>query len=494
MPLPVPSWRLLLVLLDAGVVWLVAAGVLVSVPGPASGGRTGAAVAGVLAVAVLVLVLTVARRLGAPHPAPVSSMDPVRGLVVAGGAAGLGAAVLLLQGVLGATWTGSPLVALGVLVFVPRALLTRHQDRGAASVVLADTEEDRWRLEALVEASTDCVLLSDGDGRLVYLNHAGRRMVGLGPDAELDGLLVSDLLDDRVRPSFEDFGPAGDRLRRLVTASEQWPGEQVVRRLDGTPGTSVISSTFALRHPETGEGGLLGAIHRDIGEAVQVRRQLVETAHELQVLLAQVVRAQEAERARIAADVHDDSAQSLIAVDLRLQLLGRRLGPEATEAQQLLTEVQESLRTATERLRHLLFDLDVPVLETDLVTALRDAAAFVLGPSVTWEVEGPHDLDLPEVTRVVAYRIAQQALQNVAEHAGPCHVRVAVREEVQEVVVVVQDDGRGHDPALVVDRPGHLGTRSMRQRARAVGGRVEVDAAPGRGTAVTVTLPRTPLA
>jgi signal transduction histidine kinase len=73
-------------------------------------------------------------------------------------------------------------------------------------------------------------------------------------------------------------------------------------------------------------------------------------------------------------------------------------------------------------------------------------------------------------------------------------VRVAVREEVQEVVVVVQDDGRGHDPALVVDRPGHLGTRSMRQRARAVGGRVEVDAAPGRGTAVTVTLPRTPLA
>jgi PAS domain S-box-containing protein len=381
-----------------------------------------------------------------------------------------------------------------VLAFVPRALLTRQQDRGAASGVLASKEEDRLRLEALVEASTDCVLLSDPQGRVVYLNPAGRRMVGVGRGEDVTGLPVADLVDAQPRPGFEDFGPDGDRTRRLVTGAEKWPGEQVVRRLDGGQGTPVISSSFALRHPVTGEEWLHGAIHRDIGEAVEVRRQLVETAHERQALLAEVVRAQEEERARIAADVHDDSVQSLIAVDLRLQLLERRLGPDAPEALALLGEVHAAVRTATERLRHLLFDLDVPVLETDLVTALRDAAAFVLGSAVTWEVDGPDDLDLPEVTRVVAYRIAQQALQNVAEHAAATQVQVVVRQAAHEVVVEVRDDGCGYEPADAVDRAGHLGLRSMRQRALAVGGRVEVASAPGQGTAVTVTLPRTALA
>jgi signal transduction histidine kinase len=206
-----------------------------------------------------------------------------------------------------------------------------------------------------------------------------------------------------------------------------------------------------------------------------------------------LVQAQEDERSRIAADVHDDSVQALAAVDLRLGLLRTRLArrdPElAADLAPELDKVVSTVSGATTRLRNLLFDLESPARRTTLAVSLGEAADFVFGGTdVAWTVEGDTAIDLPEHHRVTAYRIAKEAMVNARKHADADAVTITITRTDEHVVVSVRDDGRGIDPALVRDRPGHLGIGAMRDRASIAGGVLEVSAHPEGGTEVRLTL------
>ena len=148
------------------------------------------------------------------------------------------------------------------------------------------------------------------------------------------------------------------------------------------------------------------------------------------------------------------------------------------------------MREPNDRLRYLLFDLDSPSQREDLPTALREAAAFVLGESVRWEVRAPEaEVRLPETSRVLAYRIAKEAMVNVRKHAEAQSVVITVAEEGGGVCVTVQDDGRGLPPEGIVERPGHRGVADMHDRAAIGGGWVRIEPGPERGTVVRVWLP-----
>ncbi len=203
-----------------------------------------------------------------------------------------------------------------------------------------------------------------------------------------------------------------------VKAHGHWEGESTLRDRRGGPPTPVAIASFLVRDLQTGEPFALATVQRDVTERREAERALSDLADQRQELLARLVQAQEDERHRIAADVHDDSVQALAAVELRLGLLRRQLADADPAVLTSLERAHRSVTDATGRLRHLLFDLESPALRDDLATGLAEAADFVLEDTgVRWTMTGDRAVDLPQAARVTAYRVAKEALVNVRKHA-----------------------------------------------------------------------------
>jgi PAS domain S-box-containing protein len=344
-------------------------------------------------------------------------------------------------------------------------------------------EQDLRRFGSLVEASADFIAIAGVDGRVQYVNPGGRDLVGLPPDTDVTETTIADYLtEDGVRASLEIEQPA-------VVAEGHWEGESTLRDLRGGPPIPVAINSFLVSHPDSGEPWLLATVQRDISDRIASQREVQALADERQLLLGHLVQAQEDERARIAADVHDDSVQSLAAVELRLSLLQKEIAERQPDLLPTLESLRGTVRGATDRLRHLLFDLESPAQQHDLSSALSEAAAYVLEDAVRWRVEGDGGRDLEVATRVTAYRIAKEAMVNVRKHAAAHRVVIGLHDRDGGVEVSVVDDGRGFDPADAADRPGHLGLPGMRDRATVAGGSVVVESAEGAGTTVRLWLP-----
>ena len=211
------------------------------------------------------------------------------------------------------------------------------------------------------------------------------------------------------------------------------------------------------------------------------------------MLVARLEEAQEQERRRIAADIHDDSIQVISAADMRAQALARQIEDPELHAEAL--ELHDTLREAVERLRHLLFELRPPVLDREgLVAALRQ---YLDQPSSGPALESVLDADLvtepPDDVRATLFRIAQEAITNVRKHAEAGRLEVRLASSEDGVLLRVTDDGRGIEALdLASPEPGHLGVPAMVERAELAGGWCRIDGTPGRGTTVECWLPLEP--
>ncbi len=225
-------------------------------------------------------------------------------------------------------------------------------------------------------------------------------------------------------------------------------------------------------------------------ELERLVEDLRRTDRQRRSLLSRLVTAQEEERKRLAADIHDDTIQVMTAVAMRLGTLRRRW-PDGEEGERLRS-IEETAQAAITRLRRLLFDLRPPELDAvGLAPALRNYLEEVgrqAGARTSLTAEP--SAEVPPEVRVVAYRIVQEAIRNAHKHARANEIRVALERCDGGVLVRVQDDGVGFEPdRLAGPLPGHLGLTSMRERAESAGGRLEVRSAPGRGTTVECWLP-----
>ena len=200
-----------------------------------------------------------------------------------------------------------------------------------------------------------------------------------------------------------------------------------------------------------------------------------------------VLRAQEAERKRIARDLHDEANQALAAITLRLEALAHDAPPE------LATDLVATKRLATQAMQELLglarqlrpAALDDHGLEAALGTQVR---TFREQTGIRAELSTDGALDrLGDDRQLVIYRVAQEALTNVARHAEAATVEVALTAEPAGIELRVADDGRGF--ARNGLNGAGLGLEGMAERARLVGGELAIDSAPGAGTRVTLTVP-----
>jgi PAS domain S-box-containing protein len=218
-------------------------------------------------------------------------------------------------------------------------------------------------------------------------------------------------------------------------------------------------------------------------------RRMVDQRRELAQLLET---AQEEERRRIAADIHDDPIQVMSAVDMRLQLLLER--PERADAHEL-GELAEELRSGIDRLRNLLFELRPVALDLEgLAPAIRmylEHASKETG--WTWEVDDQIEEEPSQEARVAFYRIAQEAVGNVQKHANATHVAVSLTPVDRGLQLRIADDGDGFDPTRA-PVPGHLGLTTVTERAELAGGWCRVASWPGEGAVLECWMPLDPLA
>jgi signal transduction histidine kinase len=202
-----------------------------------------------------------------------------------------------------------------------------------------------------------------------------------------------------------------------------------------------------------------------------------------------IIEGQEAERSRIARELHDETGSALTAFLLGLAAIDEAATLE--EAREASTALRKNVRSALQNVGRLAFALRPPVLdEFGLVPALRDLSGGVEdqgGPRVELEVNLPAGVRLPVKLETAIFRTTQEALTNVVKHAQAKSVRIALACRNHSVTLTVEDDGRGFAP----ERPaaGGFGLVGMRERVASVNGTLRIESTPATGTRLTIELP-----
>lgn len=230
-----------------------------------------------------------------------------------------------------------------------------------------------------------------------------------------------------------------------------------------------------------GEYQLLNHLARQVGITLHAA-QLNEA---LQASREQIVTAREEERRRIRRDLHDGLGPTLAGLRMQLSALRHSLRSDPDTAEIVLDSLRDDVRAATADIRRLVYDLRPPLLdEHGLLGAIRHLSNILDGATLTLDAPATLPL-LPAAVEVAVYRIASEAVQNVAKHANASACTVQLALDVYMLTLRVTDNGTG----LPNDYTAGVGFASMRERAAELGGQLVIEPVPGGGTCITATIP-----
>jgi signal transduction histidine kinase len=209
-------------------------------------------------------------------------------------------------------------------------------------------------------------------------------------------------------------------------------------------------------------------------------------------LAAQVISAQDEERARVARELHDSTAQTLTAVMLQLGAAARESTSPALDAR--IATLRQLASDALEEVRLLSHTMHPRVLDDLGLAAALEWLARQTQAQETLDVQVvalEFDPPIPPPLAAALYRVAQETLRNAARHANARRVDVSLHRDGSAAVLEIIDDGRGFDVERAEARRPGMGLFSMRERVGLVNGRLTVSSAPGRGTQIVATVPLT---
>ena len=206
-----------------------------------------------------------------------------------------------------------------------------------------------------------------------------------------------------------------------------------------------------------------------------------------------IVESEEAERSRLAQEIHDGPAQSLSNAIFQVEFIERVMATDPRLAGTELRQLRVLLRRELGDMRTFISQLRPPRLdEVGLDAAIDDAvehARAVSSVVITTSLDGTTD-DLNEAARTVVLRVVQEALQNVRKHASATNVRISTSVDIDGFALEVRDDGRGFDSETVAAQGRrHFGLQFMRERAELIGARLDIRSRPNDGTVVRLTIP-----
>jgi len=362
---------------------------------------------------------------------------------------------------------GISIVPVMVLVV---ALLTALVDR---------LQKQRVLLDELFEQAPQAVVLMSADNRVVRVNRGFTRVFGFSSPETLGRSLVDLIVPDEFRAEWQ-------RNADLVARGQRVDTESVRQRKDGSR-----LHVSLLRVPVSVPGGQVEiyAIFNDVTERKRAEAALREFAERLQTLSRRLLEVQEAERRHLARELHDEIGQSLTGLRFLLD-------PDAdsvTDAAIIkLEQARAIVDEVLERVRGLSFDLRPAVLDQlgllPALLALFERYPEQTGVQVDFKHEGLEERFPPEV-ETTAYRIVQEALTNVARHAGAGDVTVRVWAAADVLTLRIEDRGRGFDPEVALAKTRSSGLAGMQERVMLLGGHLTIESRPGAGTGITAELP-----
>lgn len=211
----------------------------------------------------------------------------------------------------------------------------------------------------------------------------------------------------------------------------------------------------------------------------------------LREVASTALNAAEEERKRIARELHDETAQLLAALLIRIRVVKKASDPTALDT--LLEDMRREIGHALEGVRRFARGLRPPALdELGLIPAIEShvrSIREITEIDLSLDADGSADDELPPEASLAVYRIVQEALSNVVRHSGATRAAVRVAREPDRLVVTVEDDGHGFNVPQVRAAGRGLGLFGMGERAAYIGGRLDVQSAPGTGTRVRAEIP-----
>ena len=378
-------------------------------------------------------------------------------------------------------WLPGGVLLAALLLFL--AALRKERQRNAAELLAS---EERYR--EVVESQTELVCRYLPDTTLTFVNEAYCRFFGRRRE-ELIGRPFLELIPEPARDA------TLDHVHSLVKNPRVVSYEHEVLLPDGSIGWQLWVNHVILA--TDGRVMELQGIGRDITdrkraeEALRGNEMALRASYEqVQDLAGRLIASQEAERTRLARELHDDISQQLAALSIALSSLKRRLPEDAADAHEELARLQRRTVELSDDIRHLSHELHPGVLQhAGLVAALKAHCVEFRGLHAIEVTVDAEDLDgIPPAVSLCLYRVAQEALQNVARHADARHARVVLARSADGLELSVSDDGRGFDLAEA-RRAGGLGLISLDERVRLVRGNVRIDTRPQRGTELRVRVP-----
>jgi PAS domain S-box-containing protein len=369
------------------------------------------------------------------------------------------------------------------------ALLVLRARAARAERALRESEE---RFRVIADRAPVMMWTSRADATLDYLNHTCTEFTGLPLEQLLDEGWLNVVHPDDREPCMRIYVPA-------VQTRVPFDMEFRIRRSDGAYRWAISLGVPRYR-PDGRYLGYLGSTiditeRKEWENAVRENEaELRASYREIQGLAGSLITARDAERARIARDLHDGISQQLAALSIALSGLKRRVGAllNDLDLQSRLSAVQERTAALAEGVRNLSHDLHPAVLKhTGLTGALSSHCAGISrehSVAVACTAEGDFE-SLDTETAHCLYRIAQEALHNVVKHAEARQADVQLRRVDGDVELTISDDGKGFDIAGARKAGNGLGLLSINERVRLGGGTLSVVTEWQKGTQIRVRVP-----
>ena len=237
------------------------------------------------------------------------------------------------------------------------------------------------------------------------------------------------------------------------------------------------------------------SVFDEITERKRAEEALRQSEENLRYMASQLLHAQEGERLRIAHELHDDLGQSLLLLKLQLGIMSRGLPPELQKSRQECAASIDNVQEIIDSVRRLSQDLIPPTLsEIGLKSAIKDLLEeFCHHQGIDCSVDVDEIKGLfPPDTELIIYRIIQESLTNIGKYAQATQISISLKRTDHQACLSVEDKGLGFDLERILARRGRkrgLGLASMEERARMLGGTLQITSTPNVGTKIQVTVP-----
>jgi PAS domain S-box-containing protein len=335
---------------------------------------------------------------------------------------------------------------------------------------------------ALLELTQDSVFVIDMEGAVLFWSRGAEAMMGY-TKAQAAGKISHDLLHT-------EFPLPMVEIRTELMRVGHWEGDLITIAQDGR--RVVMASRWALQWGKRDEAPRVLVINSDITERKRGEESVVLQREQLRALAERLQRVREEDRKKIARDLHDQIGQILTAIKMDMTWMSRHLPETEHEVLARLKESVQLINDGVKAVRTICSGLRPGVLDDlGLAAAIEwQASEFASRNGVRCQVSVPPvDLHLDGDRATATFRIFQECLTNVIRHAQAKSVRVALRQEEESILLVVEDDGIGFRESGLSNSFGSLGLLGMKERAQFCGGDVQISSSPGNGTTVTVRVP-----